>query len=162
MKAQRSAIALRSERVEQLKAMADLHNMPVTAYLEELVRKQARRDKVRLPGLIIARSEDGMHALFGFEVSKDGEFLPLTRLTPDEARLLAKCLKAATGRPRKLFAPVEARYEGVIFKVGTQSVAVTLDAYTRDGKSYRKTMSESMAKDVMDWLKQAAADVENA
>lgn len=162
MKAARSMIALRSERVEQLKAMAALHNMPATMYLEELVRKQARRDEVPLPGLIVARSEDGRRVLFGFEVSKEGEHVPLTHLTPEEARQLAKCLKGATQRPRRLLEPVEAEYEGVVLEVGSQSVAITLDAHLRGGNSYRKTISVSMAVDVMDWLRQAAADVESS
>jgi hypothetical protein len=160
MKAQRSTIAMRAERVEQLKLMAEIHKLPVTMFLEELIRKQARRDEVQLPGLMVFTSNDSPHVLFGFEVTKDGESLPLTSLTAPEARQLAKCLVAAMEKPRRLLEPVGSVTEGVAFDVGRQSVAVTIDAHVKGGKSYRKTISQSMAKDVVDWLKAAAAQIE--
>ncbi len=159
MSAPRSTIALRSERVSQLHLMAEANKMPLTHYLEELIRKQARREEIPLPGLVIRAGSQVVR--FGFQRTNDGEEIPVTTLTPGEARLIAKHLLAAMETPRCLFNPIETESKKLI-DIGRQGIAATVDVILKNDASYRKSLSASMVKDVADWLKAAATAAEDA
>lgn len=161
MAAKQSMIAVRPERAQQLQAMAEASGLSKSEFIESLISKQARSDKIRFPGLIVNYTLKDNNVFFGFKVGQDGESLPATELTTDEARLLAMRLKKAAEKPCTLFAGFISEKEGILFDVNKKGVAVTLDAFMPNKKHYRKTMSRIMAVDVADWLVAAAKEAES-
>jgi len=156
----RKTIAMRAERVEQLHEIAARVRRSATDVLEDLIRKEARRTEVALPGLMVFHNIDSQDVVFGFKISTDGESIPLMTLTPEEARMLARHLEDAMRSPRKVYDPIELVSDKLI-DIGRQGVAATLDVILPDDTTYRKSLSRSMVKDVAEWLRAAAKAAES-
>ncbi|MEM1111513.1 MAG: hypothetical protein AAGI11_06365 [Pseudomonadota bacterium] len=153
MGASRKTIAMPTERVQQAQQLAKIDQIPLTDYLEKMIARDARKRKVKLPGLIAAFSIETGHVLLCFKMSNTGESTPLIHLADLEAKYLSGYLRSASknrGQPETR--PITTEFDGKILHVSKQAKAVKLEVFTKDGKKYIKTLSPSMANEVADWL----------
>lgn len=136
MKAQRTMIAMRTERVAQLQLMAQANGMPTSDFLELLIAKQAKKEQVKLPGVIV----DARNGKVIFELRSlcDGDGLPPTTLEPAEARELANCLETVATDTSPSSMTAHANANDVAFWVDKKSVAIRLDTLPAKGESSPK------------------------
>jgi hypothetical protein len=160
MPAPRTNIAISKERADQLKTLARLATLPVTEYLEEIISARAMEANIMPPGLIVATLDPDPIVIFGFKTSNDGEQIPITDLTPDEARELADSLEVIPERLRERVSPMITSVAGHEIELSKQSKALRMELTTPSGHCYKRTLSMSMAADVADWLRAAAAAAE--
>ncbi|KZX59190.1 hypothetical protein A3709_16745 [Halioglobus sp. HI00S01] len=154
---ERGSILLPKERIGQLKELAALEGCTATEYLEELIRVRSRKQGIGLPGFTIGHVEGG-NLLIAFE---QPSFFPLTELTVEEARRIARDIRALLkGGPR--VRPTFETDTGHLIEVYRQAKGIVLCRYTDQakGKQYKKSFTESVARDVVDWLEAGADRVE--
>lgn len=158
----RTTISIAKDRADQLKQLAAQAGVPVTAYLEQTIRKDALRASIRPPETLISFSKDDpSQILLKFDRANNGRPMPLTVLTHKEAAQLAWTLQRPPEQlPGCPAIPVSAD-EGLI-EISKHSRAVVFHHYTADGSSFMRTMSHDIAADVGQWLLAAVEHAKKA
>lgn len=136
--------------------------IPVTAYLEQTIRRDALRASIRPPETQISyKTDDPSQIVLKFDRANNRRPMPLIIMTHTEAEQLARtlqlppeqvpgCPSVSLGNGRELI------------EVSKRSRAVVFDYYTAEGSAYMRTMSHSTAHDVGVWLLAAVRTAQEA